>query len=465
MSDTPRACRLARTELGVGARHDPPRRVGRPVERECPALGEGGRALLRPAHHGGRVTVLHVAAPAELQLDRHRRRDLLDAHGGDPDPLHARPSHDEPSPPARVARVQELTHRLGRSDPLKSGVVAVHRLGPGTHGPPRGRLEHVGREAGVGDGEVERPGASVAVEADLGQVSGREALRQRVGDCQLGERLVREPLPVRPRRRDYRLVELMVPLRPLLDRLDHPLAVPARERPVLHQRHELVLLPLAHDPAAARVEHVGTQARLDAYDGAVLGVVLTVGDADVQDVGVADHLHPVVPALSVEVVQAALPLHEEIGADELLKRRAVARVPCHLGGAEERDRMALKLVGREVGVVLGRLGRGGAHAPVALAQLAAVAGAVDREVEQEEPEEAEEDHRDDRVAAAGRATAAEAAPAAPAASAAPAEAAASGAGLSDDRGERGHRAASIEPGFAGVAGGRAIASCAPCSST
>jgi hypothetical protein len=254
----------------------------------------------------------------------------------------------------------------------------------------------------------------------------------------------------------------MVPLRSLLDRLDHPLAVAARERPVLHQRHELVLLALPHDPAAVRVEHEGPQARLDADDGAVLGVVLAVGDPHVQHVGVADHLHPVVPALPVEVVEAAVPLHEEIRADELLKRRAVARVPGQLGGAEERHGIALQLVRGEVGVVLRGLGRGGAHAPVALAQFAAVADAVDRQIEQEQAEQAEEDHRDDRVAtASGRAAAAEAAPTSASAAA---EAAASGAGLSDDRGKRGHRAASIEPG-ARVAEGRALASRAACSST
>ena len=162
------------------------------------------------------------------------------------------------------------------------------------------------------------------------------------------------------------LVEMVVALGPLLDRADHPLAVAAGERPVLHERDELVLLALAHDLVAVRVEHVRAQLRLDAHHRAVLGVVLAVGEADVEHLRVAEHLHAVVPALAVEVVEAAIPLDEQVRAHEPRERLPVARVPRHLGGPEQRDGVALELVGGEVGVVLGRLGGGGPHALVAL---------------------------------------------------------------------------------------------------
>jgi hypothetical protein len=52
-----------------GGRDDPPRRRRVVAERERPALGEGGGAVLRALEHGGGVAVLEVAAAAELGLD------------------------------------------------------------------------------------------------------------------------------------------------------------------------------------------------------------------------------------------------------------------------------------------------------------------------------------------------------------------------------------------------------------
>src|SRR5215212_2518716 len=100
ISPTQRACRLARTERRSHRCHESPGGVPRPVERERPALREGRGAVLRPAHHARRVAVLHVAAPAELDVDGHGRRRALHIDGGDPDALDARTAHDEP----RVAR-------------------------------------------------------------------------------------------------------------------------------------------------------------------------------------------------------------------------------------------------------------------------------------------------------------------------------------------------------------------------
>src|SRR5829696_5813491 len=120
--------------------HDPPRRLVRPVERERPAPGEGHRAVLRATHHGGRVAVLHVAVPAELEGHGHRRGNPLHLDRRDLDPLHARPADHEAGLPARIARVQQLAHRLGRCDALERSVVAVHGLRPGTHRGARGGL-------------------------------------------------------------------------------------------------------------------------------------------------------------------------------------------------------------------------------------------------------------------------------------------------------------------------------------
>jgi hypothetical protein len=125
------------------------------------------------------------------------------------------------------------------------------------------------------------------------------------------------------------------------------------------------------------------QVRLDPDHRPVLGVVLTVRDPHVEHGRLAEHLHTVVPALPVEVVEPAVPLQEQVGADQLRERGAVARVPRHLRGAEQRGRVALELVGGEVGVVLGRLCGRGPDARVARAQLAVVADAVNEEIDQE----------------------------------------------------------------------------------
>jgi hypothetical protein len=156
--------------------------------------------------------------------------------------------------------------------------------------------------------------------------------------------------------------------------------------------------------------------------------------------GVLANLDAVVPSLPVEVVEAAVPLHEEVGPHEPAERGTVARVPRHLRRAEQGDGVALELVGREVGIVLGRLRRRRPHARVPLAHLAPVADGVHTQVQEEEPEQPEEDQDDDRIAlaAAGGPAAAEAA-AAPA-SAASTEAGASAAGLGDMGEKRAHRA-------------------------
>ena len=86
--------------------------------------------------------------------------------------------------------------------------------------------------------------------------------------------LVVQALLVRPRRGHDLLVQVVVALGALLDRVDHPGAVAACERPVLGHGHELVLLAGAHHLRARAVDHVRPQLGLDADHGAVLVIVL-----------------------------------------------------------------------------------------------------------------------------------------------------------------------------------------------
>src|SRR5215210_7230753 len=172
ISPTSRASRLPWTERPLHRRDDPPGRVVGPVERERPALREAGRAVPGAAEDGRGVAVLHIAAAAQLDLDGHRGGHPLDLHRRDLDALHARPAHNQAGLAARVARVEERAYRLLRCGPLELGVVAVHRLGPRPHRAAGGGLEHVGREAAVGDREVERTRPRVALELDLGEVRG-----------------------------------------------------------------------------------------------------------------------------------------------------------------------------------------------------------------------------------------------------------------------------------------------------
>lgn len=250
-------------------------------------------------------------------------------------------------------------------------------------------------------------------------------------DGELRERRVVHALLVRPGRRDDLALQVVVALGALLDGEHRPGVVPAGQRPVLAERHGLILLALAHDALAHAVLHEGLELRLDPDDGAVLAVVLAVDEADVPYLGVREHPHAVLPALALEVVEPALPLDQQVRADQPCERRPVTRVPGHLRRVEERDRVTFQLAGREVGVVLGRLRGGGAHARVALAHLPAVAERVDEEVEQEQAEQPEHDDHDERVALAGARGASAAEAAAPASSPA-AEPGAAGPGLGEE---------------------------------
>jgi hypothetical protein len=147
---------------------------------------------------------------------------MLHLHVGDRDPLHARPADHEAGLPSRIAAVEEGRNRLGGGNALERRILSVHRLGPGRHRATGRGLEHVRGEARIRDRQVERPRSSVPVEVHVREVGGREALREPVRHRELGERLVVEPLLVRPRRRHDLALEVVVALGPLLDRVDHP---------------------------------------------------------------------------------------------------------------------------------------------------------------------------------------------------------------------------------------------------
>ena len=161
------------------------------------------------------------------------------------------------------------------------------------------------------------------------------------------------------------------------------------QRPVLGERRELVVLLVALDDVAVAVDDDVAQDRVEADDDAVLAVVLAVGEAEVLDVRAAADLAHVVPALAVEVVEPTHPLDEEVGPEVPGERVAVAARPRGDDLAVQAGGVGLDELGREVGVVAGRLGRGELDPRGALAAALAHAGRV------EEPE-ADEEHEGPR---------------------------------------------------------------------
>ena len=105
------------------------------------------------------------------------------------------------------------------------------------------------------------------------------------------------------------------------------------------------------------------------------------------------------PAARVEVVQAPLPLDEQVAADELAQARAVARVPCQLDVREQLRGLAGHAVGVECGVVLRCLGGGQHHLLHALAPAPAHARGPDG-ADRGDDDEREDDQREEDEAAA-----------------------------------------------------------------
>ena len=66
--------------------------------------------------------------------------------------------------------MQQITDRLAVGDRAQPRIVAVDRLCPGGDRAAGGDLEHVGGEAAVGQAQVERRGAGIAGEVEVGDL-------------------------------------------------------------------------------------------------------------------------------------------------------------------------------------------------------------------------------------------------------------------------------------------------------
>ncbi len=77
--------------------------------------------------------------------------------------------------PAGSPGMQQLLDRVGGGDLAQLGVGAVHGLGPRVDRAAGGDLEDVGREAPVGQAQVERGGARVAAELQVRELGDLEA--------------------------------------------------------------------------------------------------------------------------------------------------------------------------------------------------------------------------------------------------------------------------------------------------
>ena len=101
--------------------------------------------------------------------------------------------------------------------------------------------------------------------------------------------------------------------------------------------------------AAGAIDHVILHPCLDAHDGAVGVGIAAVGQADELHGGLAEHLDTVAPATAVEVIDAPLPLGEQIGSDKPAQRdpvRAVLAVAAVAGSTLlATELMALLLIG------------------------------------------------------------------------------------------------------------------------
>ena len=112
-------------------------------------------------------------------------------------------------------------------------VVAVDRPRPAGDRAAGGDLEHVGREAAVGEAQVERCGMRIALVLQVGDLGDLGVGRDRVGDRALDQRLVAQASLIGPGGRDDLLIECVLALDALLDRAEDPAVVRTLQRPVL----------------------------------------------------------------------------------------------------------------------------------------------------------------------------------------------------------------------------------------
>ena len=96
--------------------------------------------------------------------------------------------------------------------------------------------------------------------------------------------------------------------------------------------------------------------RLDPHHHAVPAILAAVGEPHVFDRGFADRPHPVAPALAIKVIQAPLPLGQQLRRNKSAQTDTIARVPGRLNVYEQPRRLRANTLWRKRRVVLGRLG-------------------------------------------------------------------------------------------------------------
>ena len=126
--------------------------------------------------------------------------------------------------------------------------------------------------------------------------------------------------------------------------------------------------------AAGAIDDVVLEPGVDA-DHDVIGIgVAGVVQPHELDRRLAERLHVVAPAAALKVVEAALPLGQQLGGDEPAQRDAVIGVPGGLDIGEQADGAVADAVGGPLGVGLRRLGGGELDAALAARRPAGPAG-------------------------------------------------------------------------------------------
>src|SRR6185437_3773362 len=292
---------------GLAHGGDPPRLRLVAGQAERPALGEARLARPAAGDHGRGVAILDVAPAGEVDLHDHRGRLGGRVKADDPDAIDHRAADDHAHRAAGVPGIEQLALGSCGGDVIQQRIVAVDRLRPRAHRAAGGDLEHVGGKPPVGQAQVHRRGMGVALVLQVGDLGHLRALRHLVGHGALDERLVAHARLVAFGGGHDVLVERVLALSALLDRGQRPMAVALAQRPELADAGDLAEAAGPLDVPAVPVEYIVLDPGVD-LDHHVVGVGVTgAPQADVLDRRLADRLDVVVPAASVEIVQAPLP--------------------------------------------------------------------------------------------------------------------------------------------------------------
>ena len=230
---------------------------------------------------------------------------------GDRQRRDARAAHDDARGARGVAAVEQGVDRAAVGQRFERAVLAVDRLGPRLHRAPRGDLQDVGREAAVGQREVQRGGAGVGVELRGRDLCDRDAGGQRVGHGGLDQGRVGDAA-VAPRHGDQLGLEVVHALGLGLDRQQPPALAGRVQRPPLGQRRLRAARAVLEDGGAVLVDDVVVERRVDPDDDAVLLLALAVDQPHVLDARMRLGLAAVLPALAPEVLQPPAPLDHQV---------------------------------------------------------------------------------------------------------------------------------------------------------